>query len=377
MASASSLDYRLLLDNEEELVSFSKVTGASREKARFFLEAANGNLNLAVEFFYKNKHAEENKLAIGSFFQTKVVIADPDAPDQPTNTGGKNEIKDCLEPPRDITAEIIQNFIEKVKELGAEEIKANHKDDIDEGLSLPMSTLRLCINNECPVKERSRLNLLDQPVTNVIKLWKNCFQIDDGDLCSYTNVKNREFLSHIESGLPPQEILGLDAVEKGTEIILDIQDLHEIYKDSIPEVEFADHTFTNINESHRTSRANSLDQLDPLAPQDQEYDPYARSEYSKDDEKLADHNMNVDETQPTTCIQIRLSDHDQRFVIKANPLRHTIADLREYINTARPEYASKAYSLTSMFTNEELTDDQLNCEQAAIMNGVVIVKIVE
>ncbi len=51
--------------SDEDLNSFCSVTGASLERARFFVDAANGNLELAIESFFENGGADEAEMESG------------------------------------------------------------------------------------------------------------------------------------------------------------------------------------------------------------------------------------------------------------------------------------------------------------------------
>lgn len=45
--------------SDEDLNNFCSVTGASLDRAKFYVEAANGNLEVAIESFFENGGAEE------------------------------------------------------------------------------------------------------------------------------------------------------------------------------------------------------------------------------------------------------------------------------------------------------------------------------
>lgn len=98
----------------------------------------------------------------------------------------------------------------------------------------------------------------------------------------------------------------------------------------------------------------------------------------------------MDATQPSTTIQIRLSD-GSRLTGRFN-LSHTIADLRLFITTyvnsakmqfhlnktifipcfsARPQYAAEVFSLLTTFPNKELTDAEQTIQGAGIMNSAI------
>ncbi|CAL8133673.1 unnamed protein product [Orchesella dallaii] len=75
---------------------------------------------------------------------------------------------------------------------------------------------------------------------------------------------------------------------------------------------------------------------------------------------------------PTANIQFRLAD-GTRLVARFNP-SHTVNDLHSYINLARPQYAATNYVLT-LFPNTELTDKTQTVETAKLSNSALIQKI--
>ncbi|KAJ6596469.1 Thioredoxin [Pseudolycoriella hygida] len=85
-------------------------------------------------------------------------------------------------------------------------------------------------------------------------------------------------------------------------------------------------------------------------------------------EKFAKEIINLDSSQPTTSIQIRLSD-GSRLTGRFN-LSHTIADLRLFITTARPQYADKSFVLSTTFPNKDLNDGE-TIQSAGIMNAQI------
>ena len=59
---------------------------------------------------------------------------------------------------------------------------------------------------------------------SVLKLWKNGFNVDDGQLRSYEDEKNKEFLQSIQRGELPRELVHQ---ADGGEVHLDMQDHRE------------------------------------------------------------------------------------------------------------------------------------------------------
>ena len=81
----------------------------------------------------------------------------------------------------------------------------------------------------------------------------------------------------------------------------------------------------------------------------------------------------VDESKPTTSLQIRLRD-GSRLVARFN-LDHTVADIKKFISAAKPGEAASNYSLSSMgFPPKKLEEDGATIEEAGLANAVVVQK---
>ena len=90
-------------------------------------------------------------------------------------------------------------------------------------------------------------------------------------------------------------------------------------------------------------------------------------------EKAARQIVNLNEANPVANIQVRLSD-GSRLIVKLNH-SHTVADLRTYINTARPQYSGVTYSLMTTFPNKEITDDSLTISAAGLVGAAVLQRL--
>lgn len=81
----------------------------------------------------------------------------------------------------------------------------------------------------------------------------------------------------------------------------------------------------------------------------------------------------VDESQPSTSIQLRLAD-GTRMVSRFN-YQHTIRDIRGFIDASRPG-GSRNYQLQTVgFPPKQLSDLDQTVEQAGLANSVVIQKL--
>ncbi|KAL3898396.1 MAG: hypothetical protein SGCHY_002769 [Lobulomycetales sp.] len=82
----------------------------------------------------------------------------------------------------------------------------------------------------------------------------------------------------------------------------------------------------------------------------------------------------VDDSQPTTSIQIRLAD-GSRQVARFNH-SHTVGDVRQFIAMSRPGEASRVFALMTTFPNKELTDNSLSLKDAGLLGTVIVQKYI-
>lgn len=81
----------------------------------------------------------------------------------------------------------------------------------------------------------------------------------------------------------------------------------------------------------------------------------------------------VDQSQPSTSIQLRLAD-GTRMVSQFN-FQHTIRDIRGFIDASRPG-GQRSYQLQTVgFPPKQLSDLDQTIEQAGLANSVVIQKL--
>jgi len=95
----------------------------------------------------------------------------------------------------------------------------------------------------------------------------------------------------------------------------------------------------------------------------------ASSRTTRDPESVATR-FSVDQSKPTTSVQVRLAD-GTRIVARMN-LDHTVRDLRNFINASRPENITRPYTIGTTFPNRTLDDDNLTIEAAGLLNSVIV-----
>ncbi|XP_038052933.1 NSFL1 cofactor p47-like isoform X2 [Patiria miniata] len=190
----------------------------------------------------------------------------------------------------------------------------------------------------------------------VLKLWKNGFSVNDGELRDMKAPQNAAFLNDISQGKIPMELI---QGSKGGEVNLDLED----HRDE-------EYVRPKVKVEPFSGHGNMLG-----SPVPQVISTPSAASAARHDESAAQPTVSVDQSQPVTNIQIRLVD-GTRLVNKFNH-SHTVADIRRYITAARPAYASQVFALMTTFPNKELTDDTQTLADAKLLNAVIVQQLVK
>lgn len=185
-------------------------------------------------------------------------------------------------------------------------------------------------------------------VPHVVYFWDNGFSVDDGPLRSLEDPANRSFIETLQSGQCPRELAPADPNAP--------VNVNLVRKDG-PYVEPPKPKYVAFGGSGRTLGASSTAPA-PAAPAAPAAAP---SEFSVDDSK------------PTTRVQIRLAD-GQRVVARFNET-HTIADVRNFIRIQQGSAAPAAFTLvTGPPAPKTLDDDAATLKDAGLLGAVILQK---
>ncbi|CAG5121776.1 unnamed protein product [Candidula unifasciata] len=366
-----------MADQESLVEQFVGVTGADSSRARFYLESAAWDLELAMSSFFEGTdHDEPEQLlaaedvpmasdvnvaadrpdAVNKIQTFKSIHVESDSSDeegQAYYAGGSDRSgQQILGPPKKKNADkLVDNLFKSAKEHGAEE-----KQD-EEQLSLQAHRVafggagyRL---GETPedttvIAGASQSHAREQ-VYKKLKLWKSGFSIDNGPLRDYNDPENKQFLESVARGEVPQELV---REARGGEVNLDMEDHRsEDYVKS----KIAVKAFSGAGHMLGSPVPNVIKSAEPPAG-----DSSAPT-------------LAVDETKPVTSVQLRLADGG-RLVLKLNH-SHTIGDIRQHIVATNPQYAHSNFCLMTTFPNKELVDETLSLEEAKLLNAVIVQKM--
>ncbi|XP_033227756.1 NSFL1 cofactor p47-like isoform X4 [Belonocnema kinseyi] len=375
--------------SHEELISqFTDVTGVEAERAQFYLESSAWHLDVALASFFETDEqgastsilAEERMLdsstdeSTGSEAQLKSI--------NPVGSISKSKpriatIKDLQKKDSSSDEEEGQAFYAGGSETSGQQILGpGKKKDLITEMFKSCQEQSLSLENETAVEPRPStfsgigyklgqtsndaegLSSGQQANSGIItlKLWRNGFTINDGELRTYDDSKNKEFLSAIKRGEVPIEI---QQEIQGAEIRMDMEDHRS--EEYIP---------SKVRLSAFSGKGHILGSPSPATV------GMPVSTGSSDDaanELRARSQLIVDTNKPATTIQIRLADGSN---VRAQfNLFHTVGDLRRFIITMRPQYASTNFSLLTAYPSTELNEENSTISQANLQNSTVIQRL--
>ncbi|XP_053323210.1 UBX domain-containing protein 2B [Spea bombifrons] len=191
-----------------------------------------------------------------------------------------------------------------------------------------------------------------QDVQVLLKLWRNGFSLDDGELRSYTDPVNAQFLESVKRGEIPVE---LKRMVHGCQISLDMED-HQDQEYVKPRLKFKAFSGEGQKLGSLTPEIIST----PSSPEEE-------------NKTFLNRDVELDEHEPTTKIQIRLAD-GSRLVQRFN-LSHRIMDVRQFIMQSRPDVAQTDFTLVTTFPSTELSDESQTLEEAHVLNAVILQRL--
>ncbi|KAI0226633.1 NSFL1 cofactor p47 [Lamellibrachia satsuma] len=383
--------------HDELIVQFTSVTGADAERAKFYLESAAWSLDVAMASFYEEDDDGGEDMAmpesmrsstpptdlnnqnsgvasapvrgpdrgrIATLMNTKPGDSDSDDDHQAFYTGGSEHGggQQILGPRKKVGGEeVVKEMFKAAKEHGAEVVDRTEASAPARSRAPAFvgTGYRLGDTEDTPpVAVRSgAVGMPSQrQVDMTLKLWRNGFSIDDGPLRDFVDESNAEFLDAVKRGEVPRELI---RQAKGGEVNLNMED-HRQEEFVAPRVKVK--AFSGAGNMLGSAVPNIVTNA-----------AASSEEAQKQNEASAQTAVNVDTSKPTTSLQIRLAD-GSRLVSKFN---HTnrVADIRQFIITARPEYANVHFVLLTTFPNRELTDEAQTLEAGKLLNAVIMQRV--
>ncbi|KAI9825746.1 MAG: hypothetical protein M1826_006930 [Phylliscum demangeonii] len=186
-------------------------------------------------------------------------------------------------------------------------------------------------------------------VTRILHFWQNGFSIEDGPLYRFDDRASARILALIKSGAAPLDVMGVEQdqpvdvhVQKHAE---DYAPLKRAYKPFSGGGQRLGSPTPGVSVSISSSGAGS--------PAPARAAPAAAAAPVARDGPVPS-TVDVDDTQPTVSLQIRLGD-GARLASRFN-LTHTIGAVYDFVNASSPASAQRPWVLMTTFPSKELVD---------------------
>uniref|UniRef100_A0A3B3TJH0 NSFL1 cofactor p47 n=1 Tax=Poecilia latipinna TaxID=48699 RepID=A0A3B3TJH0_9TELE len=340
-----------MASQEESVREFVAVTGVEEERARFFLESAGWNLQLALGSFFEDGNDDDI-----------ITLPQPEGGSSVSRSTGPSQprvtsFRDLMHEAEDESDEEEgQRFFAGGSERSGQQIvgppKKKSSNEVVEDLfkgarehgAVPLDRTGKGLGESSKAK-----------VHVVLKLWKTGFSLDNGELRTYNDPGNANFLEAIRRGEIPLE---LRQRARGGQVNLDMED-HRDEDFAKPKVAFK----AFEGEGQKLGSATpELISAPPTSQQDQAAN-----------EAQASSSISLDPSQPTTNIQIRLADGGK--LVQRFNHTHRISDLRQFVVLARPTMAAREFVLMTTFPNKELADESQTLQEANLLNAVIVQRL--
>ncbi|XP_078486985.1 NSFL1 cofactor p47-like isoform X1 [Ciona intestinalis] len=386
------------MSSQDEMVTeFRGITDTSEERAKFFLESSGWQLQVALSSFFDSGIAE-NPTAMSEDEVDDEYVPEED-PEPPKNKPGvstrsskvepkrttrsskfasvhdyKNNKNDdsseeegqryyaggsehsgelIVGPPRKKNTQQIKDLFKEAKEHGAEVVDEPNKNgkEKEKKKYFTGAGYKLGDGEESPSVfvpgevEQQRPG----PVNVVLKLWSNGFTVDDGPLRDFNDPENQEFLQSVKKGQIPRELI---RNAKGGEVHVDMEDHRE--------------------EEYKPQKKK----LKPFSGQGQMLGsptPQVETSPAPSISSSVDPPISIDQSKPSTNIQIRLLDGTR--IRQQFNHDHRISDIRSFISNSQPNMGSRPFVLMTTFPNKELTNENETIADAQLLNSQVVQKL--
>ncbi|XP_050538842.1 NSFL1 cofactor p47-like [Daktulosphaira vitifoliae] len=394
-------------DNNNKINEFRGITNVDQERAKFFLESAAWNLESALASFYD----EGNDEVLSDNTSSSVSRSVPASSDNPmtsstsykssskpkkwqsksrimTFSSMKNsEVEDkdsdedegqrfyaggsitsgqqVIGPPRnnaDVMTDMFQ-AAQKYASSSSSGVTGNPSQDSGCSTSFFGTGYKLGqTDNDTEVihSNSSGKNACQPQEEVVLKMWKEGFTINDGELHSIEQQENREFLLLVARGEVPPLLLKEANVTSEEELHVSIEDHRfEEYTPSKPKKKlFGGSGHLLGSPTPQVVGDENINQTSSSTPENEAVnDATARAE------------VPLIAGAPTTSLQIRLAN-GSRLVATFNH-SHTIGDVRRYITTARSSFATRPFILQSSYPPKALENNEQTIVDAGLLNTVI------
>jgi len=241
----------------------------------------------------------------------------------------------------------VEDLFKKAKEHGAKQGRPEDLNPTTERQYQPFAGQGRTLSGDVRPGPSLQANAHADPLAHTITFWSNGFTVDDGPLRSFDDEANVPFLRSIARGECPKELEPADR--------------------SVPV------TVNMVRKDHEEWKPQPTPKYVPFAGSGRTLGSAASPPSptpAESTEQVPVDGTGVDDSRPTTSIQVRLAD-GTRMVAQFN-LDQTVMDIRHFIDMARPG-STGSYTLMNAndFPPKPLTDPSATIESANLLNAVV------
>ncbi|KAF9236773.1 hypothetical protein BU15DRAFT_88983 [Melanogaster broomeanus] len=197
----------------------------------------------------------------------------------------------------------------------------------------------------------------EEEVQRNITFWRNGFSVEGGEFYSYADPENEQLIAEINAGRAPVSVLN---VRPGQPV--EVMVSKRTNEDYVPEKRAFSGSGNRLGSpvpviTTSATMPGSFPAVESTGAASSVVLPTERRSLTTIFE--------VDQTQPTTTVQIRLADGTRM------NLTHTVGDIRNFINASRPENLTRPYAIGTTFPNRTLEDDTQTVKDAGLVNSVI------
>ncbi|KAJ5066218.1 hypothetical protein M0811_03551 [Anaeramoeba ignava] len=315
---------------------FIEITGGDRNQAKYYLTKHKYKLQEAIESYMENpneyKNSEDKEPKEHHTDRKVIGLPNPFANQdrgQTYYTGGKESGLAVYDP----------------------------QDYMDDGnKSIPDSLIKHAQDIHKDPMYNSGMDDGKEIVTKTLTMWKNGFQIEDGDLRDYNTPENKKLFELLHKGQVPHQFFPDGNMKANVDVQL-VDKKSEDYKQPPPQLK----PFTGVGA--RLGFESTTKQ----------YQPEKKPSYQPSNPQVQSKPLDLTQSDNQTNLQIRLHD-GTRLVSKFDP-NSSILEVINFIKMSRLDLKNSNITLMTNFPKKILTNENATLKEEGLLNSVVIVKI--
>jgi UBX domain-containing protein 1 len=342
------------MDHDNEIKTFVSIAQCSEEQARETLEKYKWDLNEALNHFdysssttkktSSSNYYQNNKFATLDSFRNQQESSNKNDEKQNYFAGGEHSGILMEGGEGSQTSRLLKKIFEHATQGGKAKIEEEEKPEEPERFTGGGYKLGSDEVSSEYFGATSTGKPKQEKVKRMITFWKNGFSIDDGPLMDYESHKN--VLENLEKGYAPTDLFN---IKRGEELSVEVS--HRMNEDYVPPPKKFK-SFEGVGQK----LGSFIPGVDVSSP------PQQRKE------KEPETKVEVDESQPTTTLQIRLSNGSREMA--TFNYTHTVGDVMHYIKSVNSD--SRPFIIKTTFPNKEYHDVNQTLKDADLLDAVVI-----